>query len=160
MAQPAERYLCSATSVVRNDEDGRMAVLLVTGYAQGPFLPNDHRVCSQYDTRTMPYLDRDDYLRQERWDAHKIPHKTPLNPTTIVKVVGSKPWTLATWSFCASQSDRSSHGSGITGHRYKDSVFVTDLKCLASLSMLELDCTLSSLGLRFGPSPTRGHSSR
>ena len=84
MAQPAERYLCSATSVERNDADGRMAVLLVTGYAQGPFVPNDHRVCSQCDTRTMPYLDRDDYLRQERWDARKIPHKTPLIPTLVV----------------------------------------------------------------------------
>ena len=70
--------------VERNDADGRMAVLLVTGYAQGPFVPNDHRVCSQCDTRTMHYLDRDDYQRQERWDARKIPHKTPLIPTLVV----------------------------------------------------------------------------
>ena len=52
---------------------------------------------------------------------------------TIVTVVGSKPWILATWSSFAAQSERSSHGSGITGYRYKESVFVADLNCLASL---------------------------
>ena len=61
--------------------------LLVTSYAQRPFVLNDHRVCSQCDARTMPYLDRDDFLRQERWDAHIIPHKTPLIPTLVVLLV-------------------------------------------------------------------------
>ena len=73
----------SVKSIVLREttQDGRMAVLSVIGDAQGPFVPNDHRVCSQCDTRTMPYLDRDDDLRQERWDARKISHKTPLIPT-------------------------------------------------------------------------------
>ena len=52
---------------------------------------------------------------------------------TLVTAVGSKPWTLATWSSFAGLSDRSTHGSDITGHRYKESVFVADLNCLASL---------------------------
>ena len=58
-----------------NDTDGRMAVAL----RSRDFVPNDHGVSTI--KRTIPYLDRDDYLRQERWDAHKIPHKTPLIPT-------------------------------------------------------------------------------
>ena len=44
--------------------------------------------------------------------------------------VGSKLWTQATWSSFAACS---THGSGNTCHRYKESVFVADLNCFVSL---------------------------
>ena len=43
-----------------NDTDGRMALLMVTGYAQGPFVPNDHGVWCQQSRARCPTYDRRD----------------------------------------------------------------------------------------------------
>ena len=44
------------TLLNENDTDGRMAILMVTGYAQGPLCQRITEKRCQTVTRTMPYL--------------------------------------------------------------------------------------------------------
>ena len=81
------------------------------------------------------------YIEQGRCSRFSMMlHRAPLLEETfffwrgtIVTAVGSKPWTLATWSSFAAQPDRSPHGSGMSGHWYKEGVIGADLNCFASL---------------------------
>ena len=69
------------TSCCENDTDGRMAILMVTGCAQGPLRQRVTEKRCQTVTRTMPYL------QQEKRDTlrDKSDHiETPLNSTLVV----------------------------------------------------------------------------